>query len=64
MLLMMLLIVSIVFGGLFAYARTWPPIVAVESGSMMHSVDTSEIGATPSSHTYAVKPTSDPATVR
>jgi len=42
---MMLLIVSIVFGGLFAYARTWPPIVAVESGSMMHSVDTSEIGA-------------------
>jgi len=44
MLLMMLLIVSVVFGGLFAYARTWPPIVAIESGSMMHGESVSELG--------------------
>ncbi len=31
------LLVAIVFGALFAFARTWPPMVVVESGSMQHS---------------------------
>ncbi|MFQ6013669.1 MAG: hypothetical protein ACE5LS_08555, partial [Thermoplasmata archaeon] len=31
------LLVAIVFAALFAFARTWPPMVVVESGSMQHS---------------------------
>ncbi len=38
------LLVAIVFGALFAFARTWPPMVVVESGSMQHSDDMSFLG--------------------
>ena len=37
------IIVAIIFGALFAYTQVWPPIVVVESGSMMHG-DDSHIG--------------------
>ena len=44
-----LLLAGIVFaailGGIFTYARTWPPMVSVESGSMQHSDTESMIGA-------------------
>lgn len=33
------LILSIIVGSLYAYARVWPPVVVVESGSMMHGDD-------------------------
>lgn len=36
---------AILFGGLVGFARTWPPIVAVESDSMAHSDTESAIGA-------------------
>ena len=42
-LLIAVLIVVIIMGLLYAYCRVWPPIVVVESGSMMHS-DDSQIG--------------------
>ena len=42
-LLISVIIVAILFGGLFAYTQVWPPIVVVESGSMMHG-DDSHIG--------------------
>ncbi|MFQ5919347.1 MAG: S26 family signal peptidase [Thermoplasmata archaeon] len=38
------LLVAIVFGALFAFARTWPPMVVVESGSMQHGTSESFIG--------------------
>ena len=38
------LLVAVVFGALFAFARTWPPMVVVESGSMQHSNAESFIG--------------------
>ncbi len=41
--LLALVVVVIVMGALFAYCQVWPPIVVVESGSMMHGVN-SEIG--------------------
>ncbi len=41
--LLALLVVIIVMGALFAYCQVWPPVVVVESGSMMHGVN-SEIG--------------------
>ena len=41
--LLALLVVVIVMGALFAYCQVWPPVVVVESGSMMHGVN-SEIG--------------------
>lgn len=31
-------IVAVVLGGLFAYTGVWPPMVVVESGSMMHGI--------------------------
>ncbi|MCK4757263.1 MAG: hypothetical protein KAS67_02300, partial [Thermoplasmata archaeon] len=37
------LVVVIIMGALLAYCRVWPPVVVVESGSMMHSVE-SQIG--------------------
>ncbi len=39
-----LLIIAAIFGALFAFTRTWPPIVVVESGSMQHSNETSFLG--------------------
>ena len=38
------LIVAIVMGLLFAYARVWPPMVVVESNSMQHSESESFVG--------------------
>jgi signal peptidase len=38
------LLVAIVFAALFAFARTWPPMVVVESGSMQHSNTESFLG--------------------
>ncbi|MFQ5907339.1 MAG: hypothetical protein ACE5JE_00705 [Thermoplasmata archaeon] len=38
------LLVAIVFAALFAFARTWPPMVVVESGSMQHSNTESLLG--------------------
>lgn len=38
------LIVAVVFAALFAFARTWPPMVVVESGSMQHSNGQSFVG--------------------
>ncbi len=38
-----LIIVAVIFGGLYAYAGVWPPIVVIESGSMQHGSD-SHIG--------------------
>ncbi len=35
---------AVLLGSLFAFARTWPPLVVVESGSMQHSNQTSFIG--------------------
>lgn len=37
------LVVVIIMGALLAYCRVWPPVVVVESGSMMHSME-SQIG--------------------
>jgi len=39
-----LIIVAVIFFGLYAYSGVWPPIVVVESGSMQHGND-SHIGA-------------------
>ncbi|MCK5039172.1 MAG: hypothetical protein KAS16_08755 [Thermoplasmata archaeon] len=41
--LLALIVVVIVMGALFAYCQVWPPVVVVESGSMMHGMN-SEIG--------------------
>jgi signal peptidase I len=38
------LLVGLVIGALFAYARVWPPMVVVESGSMQHSGVRSHLG--------------------
>jgi signal peptidase len=38
------LLVGLVIGALFAYARVWPPMVVVESGSMQHSGARSHLG--------------------
>src|SRR5688572_5813549 len=38
------LLVGLVIGALFAYARVWPPMVVVESGSMQHSDVRSHLG--------------------
>ena len=37
------IVVLIVLGALMAYCRVWPPVVVVESGSMMHDAE-SHIG--------------------
>ena len=37
------IIVAVIFGGLYAYSGVWPPIVVIESGSMQHGSD-SHIG--------------------
>ncbi len=37
------IVVAIIFGGLYAYTQVWPPIVVIESGSMQHGSD-SHIG--------------------
>ncbi|MFQ5838298.1 MAG: hypothetical protein ACE5HJ_05895 [Thermoplasmata archaeon] len=37
-------IIAAVLGALFAFARTWPPTVVVQSGSMQHSNETSFLG--------------------
>ena len=39
-----LLLVAIVFAALIAFARAWPPMVVVESGSMQHSDTESSLG--------------------
>lgn len=38
------LAVIIVIGSIFAYSSTWPPMVVIESGSMMHANDRSMLG--------------------
>lgn len=38
------LAVGIIMGGLYAYSGVWPPMVVVESGSMMHSDTESKLG--------------------
>lgn len=38
------LLVAIIMAGLFAYARVWPPMVVVESASMQHSDERSDLG--------------------
>lgn len=43
-LLFVVVLFSVIVGGLFSYTRTWPPMVAVESGSMQHANETSSIG--------------------
>src|SRR6266571_7570283 len=35
------LAVAIVIGSIFWYSGTWPPMVVIESGSMMHGSDSS-----------------------
>ena len=42
--LVALVIVGVVFGGIFAYTQVWPPLVVVESSSMQHGHTTSAIG--------------------
>ncbi|MHB8604382.1 MAG: S26 family signal peptidase [Thermoplasmatota archaeon] len=32
-------VVALLFGGLYLYSGTWPPLVIIESGSMMHPED-------------------------
>ncbi|HEX9709550.1 MAG TPA: hypothetical protein VGB42_06240 [Candidatus Thermoplasmatota archaeon] len=36
--------VAVIIGGIWAYAGVWPPMVVVESGSMMHEKDASALG--------------------
>ncbi len=43
-LVVILVVTAAVLGGLFAFARTWPPMVVVETGSMQHSNETSYLG--------------------
>ena len=43
-LVLALVVVGVVLGSLFAYARTWPPMVAVESSSMQHAAGESAFG--------------------
>src|SRR3972149_5875447 len=38
------ILVALIFGGMFAYAQVWPPVVVVESGSMQHSATRSYLG--------------------
>jgi signal peptidase len=38
------LAVALVIGAVFAYSGTWPPMVVIESGSMMHASDRSMLG--------------------
>lgn len=38
------LAVALVIGSIFAYSGTWPPMVVIESGSMMHAPDRSMLG--------------------
>lgn len=42
--LIALLIVGVVFAGIFAYTQVWPPLVVIESPSMQHGHTTSAIG--------------------
>ncbi|MCK4614100.1 MAG: S26 family signal peptidase [Thermoplasmata archaeon] len=39
-----LIVVIIIISAIYAYTRTWPPTVVVESGSMQHSTDRSSLG--------------------
>ncbi len=43
-LLVAVIVFSAILGGVFSYTRTWPPMVAVDSGSMQHGNDASSIG--------------------
>lgn len=38
------IVVLVIISGIYGYTRSWPPVVVVESGSMQHSQDTSELG--------------------
>ena len=42
--LVAVIIVGVVFGGIFAYTRVWPPLVVIESSSMQHGHAASAIG--------------------
>ncbi len=52
--LISVLIVAIIFGGLYAYSGVWPPIVVIESGSMQHGND-SHIGTIDTGDIVVVK---------
>ncbi|MEF8873041.1 MAG: S26 family signal peptidase [Candidatus Thermoplasmatota archaeon] len=39
-----LIIICVVLGSLYAYTGRWPPLVVVESGSMSHDTQVSEVG--------------------
>jgi len=39
------LVLLIIIGALYTYTGNWPPLVVVQSGSMMHGTDESQIGS-------------------
>lgn len=54
---------AILLASLFAVARTWPPVVVVESASMQHSNQTSFVGVVDTGDMVLVQEASDPAAV-
>lgn len=42
--LIAIIVVLVIIIAIYAYTRTWPPVVVVESGSMQHSTDSSSLG--------------------
>ncbi len=58
------LAVILIIGGIWAYAGVWPPMVVVESGSMMHQEDVSSIGVIDTGDLTLVKAVDKDADVR
>ena len=61
--LVALVIVGIVFAGIFAYARVWPPLVVIESESMQHADAESYVGVIDTGDLVLVQATPDRADV-
>lgn len=53
----------VLLASLFALARTWPPVVVVESGSMQHGNETSFVGVVDTGDIVLVQEVSDPEDV-
>jgi signal peptidase len=58
------LILALIFISLFAYARVWPPMVVVESGSMAHSDVESALGVIDTGDFVLVQALGSPSDVR
>lgn len=55
--------VALVIGSIFWYSGTWPPMVVIESGSMMHASDRSSLGVIDTGDLTLVKKVDNPADI-